>query len=445
MIILESHMNLKRQYLLSFLFGMFGLLVYSPAISQTGGGEIIVKGKIIGAESQKPLAFATINILGTPRGVVSNFMGDFVFRIPSAHAKDTLYVSMLGYHPRKMVVNNAKTKPRLTIVLQERAIMLDEVEVNTDQLSARKIVENVIENIPVNYTTSPYLLECFGRFYKSECGEYKFLYEATFDLYGEGYTKGKRHKVEKIYLKETRQTARTKYMSVALRVENNGVATLRFANDLLTKIHSLNLSKNVYEQQEYTLLDNRLVYVIKAKAKRGWENNINYLYVDAESFALLKSVWQIEFSDNERPKRQSSDSTWEQSTSILKTVEFKKEGNKYYPKYFNTLVAGKIFRNETNEELCTWAFQTEMVVNKINADSVKEPPPEELMQRVGLGSQLKPYNAAFWENYQTLKDFPITDQAVKDLSKSADLDTQFRNSYDEAEELKAARKKKSNE
>lgn len=433
---------MKRQFFKQLLCVTICLLAYSKGIAQTIEKQVIIQGKIIGAQSQKPLAFATINLLGFSKGVASNFLGDFEFRFSSSYTRDTLYVSMLGYHPRMIVVDHTRKPSSLTIALQEQAIMLDEVEVNTKQLSARKIVENVIENIPNNYTTSPYLLECFARFHKSECGEYKSLYEATFDLYGEGYKKGNRHKVEKIYLKETRQTAKTNYKSIALRVENNGVATLRFANDLLTKIHSLNLSKNKYELQEYTLLDNRLVYVIKSKAARGWKNNVNYLYIDAENFALLKSVWALELSKNETRKLQSSDSTWERSTNIVKTVEFKKTGDKYYPKYFNTLVAGKIYRNDTNEELCTWAFQTEMVVNSIDDKNVEEPSEEGLTVRAGLQEQLKPYNAEFWENYQPLKDFPITEQAVKDLTKEVGLEIQFRTRSAEFEARKA---KKSNQ
>ena len=125
--------------------------------------QFMIKGSVIDAQTNEPLAFSTISILGTSNGVVSNFLGAFEFSFHSLHEQDTLYVSMLGYEPYKVAIHELKTAKELTIRLNESILLLDEVEVNEQKLSALDIVKNVIANIPKNYPNAPYLLDGFTR------------------------------------------------------------------------------------------------------------------------------------------------------------------------------------------------------------------------------------------------------------------------------------------
>lgn len=412
--------------------------MYSSSLAQAKDEQITIKGRITDIETNEPLTSAAIGIPAKNIGTISNFLGEFELHLPKKNRSDTLQISMLGYKNYMLTIENIASGSEIHVRLKANAIVLEEVVVTGKPLTAKQIVKKVRENIPVNHTTSPYILEAFARWHKSECGEYKYIYETTLDLFGTGYRAKGRHVLEKIYLKETRQSARVDYYHTGvLRTEDNSISMLRYQNDLLTRRHSLAVASNKYELENYTMIEGRLVYVIKGANRAGGRDpNYYQMWVDAKSFALLKTVWE-KVVEGDKYVRPSSDSTQQQMTSIKRTVQFEKTEGKYYPKYINVSLQGKLFKIDSRDELCDWEIQFEMMVDEILDENITEPSPERLMSGDALEMQLNPYNASFWRDYQLIKDFPINDHAIKDLGGKGVLELQFQRSYDEMEAYKA--------
>lgn len=411
---------------------LYSLLILKFSSVTLAQETLKISGMVIDAQTKKPLAFATISILGTSQGVVSNFLGGFGLTLPNVYVNDTLQVSMLGYSIYKEVIKNIDTNKKLIISLAESAILLKEVEVKSKQLTAREIVEKVIENIPVNYPTSSFLLEGFTRSSTWECGEYLSLYEATFDLYGRGYTKT-RGKPEKIYIKESRQSKKVEhYHSPVLSNNRNLFRSLIHVNDVLLKTHSLKFGRNKYELEKYTMINDQLVYVIKTANPK---HAIHRMYIDSDSFALLRVDMEAKTLDGQNPNpslnyRPSSDSTSFQVTDLKKVLEFEKHEEKYYLKYVNWWAQGTLIKNETKEGFCDWGWQFEMMFDKVIVSDVKKPSKERLLKPVkGKDPKTRPYNSTYWKNYRLIKDFPITKKIVLDLEKEGNLEKQFEKSY----------------
>ncbi len=62
-----------------------------------GQTHLTISGKLQDAETQEPLVFASISIMGEPIGTVSNSMGEFDFHVPTSMENGRLVVSLLGY------------------------------------------------------------------------------------------------------------------------------------------------------------------------------------------------------------------------------------------------------------------------------------------------------------------------------------------------------------
>ena len=56
-----------------------------------------IRGKIIDKNTQSPIEYANIGILGKSIGTISNSDGDFVLKIPPAYINDTIGISCIGY------------------------------------------------------------------------------------------------------------------------------------------------------------------------------------------------------------------------------------------------------------------------------------------------------------------------------------------------------------
>lgn len=389
--------------------------------------HLTLSGKIVSAETNEPLSFSTISISGTSLGVVSNFLGEFEFLIPREHAKDTLLISMLGYKPFTSPLSRMKNGSSLIIALEENIISLSEVEVNARKLTALEIVEKVIARITENYPTSPYLLEGFTRSHMRECGKYVKLYEADFELYGQGYHK---KSPEKIYINESRQSEHVaNYQSLVLRVNRNPFIAMRHINDVLFRSYSLKTATKNYVIDGYTNVDDELIYIIKTNHSK-YETQT--MYINAEDYALIKVNMVMDTPEDEdwNPnlnKGPSTDSSNFQVTKISKDIQFEKGEERYHAKYMDWLIEGILINKKTGEEFCDWGFRFETMFEKVRLKDFEKPNRDRLMiPHPKKDPKYTPYNASFWKNYQLIRDFPITPQIIQDLEISTPLEIQFK-------------------
>ena len=80
--------------------------------------------------------------------------------------------------------------------------------------------------------------------------------------------------------------------------------------------------------------------------------------------------------------------------------------------------------NEVEAE--TELFQ-ELMINDINNVNPQWISTGDKMKRYGLQYQDLPYNKAFWDNYNVIKETPLDKQIVADLEKYGNLNSQFEN------------------
>ena len=407
------------------------LLCYGLAIAfalQTIGQETIhISGKVVDESTNEPLSFSTVSIMGTSEGVVSNFQGVFELTLRKASLQDTLYVSMLGYQPLKVTAADYLKAGSSALKLKESIVILEEVAVTERKLSAKEIVGKVLEKIPKNYPITPYLLSGFTRSHTYECGKYRKLYEADFEVYGGGYHK---KTPEKVYINQARQSQKvTYYHSKVLRANSNPFNAMSHINDVLFRSYSLNLKNNSYEIEKYLIDEDELIFVIKTTHSKFVTHT---LYIHSADYALLKVIMEMDTPEGEdwNPflnKGSSSDSLDFQVTRIKKAVQFEKKEMRYYTKYMDWLIAGTLTFQESGETFGDWGFRFETMFNEVITENPTKPSKEKLFNfRAQKAPKSTPYIDAFWESYTPIEDFPASPEIVKDLQVNGSLDSQFK-------------------
>ena len=113
--------------------------------------EKIIRGKIFDFETNAPLPFANISILGKNIGTVSNSDGYFIFYIRNVSQYDTICFSYLGYETLKLHV--LQLIDSIDISLHPIACELNEVLVSNKNLTAKEIVELTYQNFKSNHSS----------------------------------------------------------------------------------------------------------------------------------------------------------------------------------------------------------------------------------------------------------------------------------------------------
>ena len=132
-------MNMKLGYIILLFFISF------TSISQ----NINIVGNVVDSNTQKPIAFASIKVKGTQKGVVTDIDGNFT--LSNIALPYHLLINHIGYAQTDIIVKNGNDI--LTISLTRNSELLNEVIVSSNLNPAHRIIEllqkNKIKNDPL--------------------------------------------------------------------------------------------------------------------------------------------------------------------------------------------------------------------------------------------------------------------------------------------------------
>ena len=92
--------------------------------------NVALKGVVLDKETNAPLAYVSVGILGKPFGTVSDTTGHFIFNIGQESFTDTLQLSIVGYYPLKISVKDFMSGSDQAIKLVVKVEQLVEVKVS---------------------------------------------------------------------------------------------------------------------------------------------------------------------------------------------------------------------------------------------------------------------------------------------------------------------------
>jgi hypothetical protein len=129
---------------------LFLFIAFLSFFLQASSQQQTIEGKIIDASSKEPLAFVNVVYGDPPQGTTTNIDGTFNLTIKES--TDSLRISYVGYHTKRIKIPRESAKDKIEIALKQKMYDLDEVVItpgiNPVDRIMRKVWENQSENNP---------------------------------------------------------------------------------------------------------------------------------------------------------------------------------------------------------------------------------------------------------------------------------------------------------
>jgi len=392
------------------------LFVTAPLVSQ--GQGITISARIVDNETNEPLGYASIGLKSIAIGTISNQQGEFDFHMAPEYRNEVMVISMLGYKNFEAPVWSMIGEPQV-IKLVKSPIVLQEIVVS-DTLTGRDILEIALSRVEKNYPMQPFLLDGFYRDVKKVGGTHISLLEAAVRIYDENYEapRNKYRLRESVRLIEVRQSLGYESRFTTYFDQDNLLEDLLLHNNV--RYRHFDDGEKVFsrmEREKNSFYDEHETYVISYNGEYFMK-----LYIDTEDFSIIHMEFEQGFENDYLGKRKDLVSKF---AGIKKKIDFRKYQDKMYPSFISVTSQINWYDLETNElKFETELFQ-QLLINRVTPNPTERIRSTEKMRNYGLQFQDRPYNKAFWDNYNVIKETPIDQQILKDLERNATLKEQF--------------------
>ncbi|MBS1491395.1 MAG: carboxypeptidase-like regulatory domain-containing protein [Bacteroidetes bacterium] len=381
--------------------------------------KITISGKVVDSETKEPLPFASVGIIGKPIGVVANEQGEFDFHIPVDYRNDLLQANMLGYQPYEAPIWSLATGQPIVIEMQAAAILLKEVVV-TDTLKAGEIMRLALARIEKNYPMKPFQMDGFYRDVKKMGGTYISLLEAAVQIYDENY-QAPRNKFklrERVALKEVRRSLGYNSRFTSFFDKDNLLEDLLLNNNIRYRqfpdedefFKSLELDDN-------STFNGHEVYVLMLKKDFSLR-----IFIDRETYGIVR----LEYENDHQEKLEKMRGLESRFVKIKRIIEFKLFENKLYLNYLSVTSQVNWYDRETHKLKFETELFRQLLINHIYPNPAERIGLWQKMRNYGLQYQDQPYNKAFWDTYNVIKESPLDKKIVSDLEKELPLEKQFK-------------------
>lgn len=395
--------------------------------------HIEINGKVLNKKSRNALAYASISVLNSSLGTVSNQAGEFDFFVPVDTKNDTLLISYIGYKTFREAISNLKGVE--IILLEESPTVLGEVIVSGD--GARKLVEEALKAIPLVYPTTPYLMEGFHRSWEkidfTDSISYPgTLIEAAVTIYDPGYgqTKPKKKEKEEIYLNEIRRSAMMEGWNYGhgnwLRdllnrnlVRYNRARAFVFLESFLNFPNSM-----IYEWEGTTRIDGENVSIVRIEVPNTKKFPAFYkVYISEVDYAILRFELY-----GEKTEVDYTLGPW-----ILETFNeiyiFKRYHQTPYLRYAKRQYTTKKVDHINKKVLRTEDYFRELLINNVILTDVaakQKSLSSQKSKEVSLALQTKGYHEAFWKSYNVIQENPLDKEIIAFFEEKQKLGNPFK-------------------
>lgn len=294
----------------NYYSGLFAALLLTMLTVQTVKGESLIpgtesdpqdyfttyRGRVVDAETNLPLIFATITVHESNIATVTNIDGEFVIKVPNEDKKKGLEFSYIGYDPKIVPFSEMRENGfRNIISLDPARISLQEITVTP--ISPREIMDKAISSFNANYTNVPNLMTGFYRETIRKGRNYVAIGEAVVEIFKAPYRSDLRLDAIRIY-RGRKGTDVTRMDTVLFKLQGGPVTAMHLD---LVKYPEMILTRESIEYYDYVLsniimIDDRLHYVVDFEQKPEYDIPLFYgkFFIDAKNYA----VKEVEFSLN---------------------------------------------------------------------------------------------------------------------------------------------------
>ena len=385
---------------------------------------IVIKGKVIDAESRAPLVFATVAVKESNVAIVTNIDGEFTLKVGDLTTSKNLEVSFVGYKNKTIPLSELKDNGSKNVIALESApIPIKEIIVKP--LDPVSIMEKAISNLSKNYETVPNLMTAFYRETIRKNRTYVSIGEAAVEIFKAPYNTDLRFDGARIY-KGRKNTDVEKMDTVLFKLQGGPISVLEL--DLAKNTESV-LTKEAMQNYNYTLsgvveIDGKPHYVIEFVQKPSVETPLfmGSFYIEMDSYAISEAEFGFNLANKEaaqsifiKKKPLGMKVTPEIATYRTK---YREQGGKWYFTYSRAEVKFKVdwkkrlfntyyttmseiaITDRTDKEVIKFAGKDKIKYNDVFSDKVTAFTDKE-----------------FWGDYNVIEPDQSIESAIRRLSK----------------------------
>lgn len=288
---------MKERLILMFIALLCNIAVYAQ-------NEIVINGVVRDRTDKNKLENVTVSVVGSSIGTVTNAEGIFSLKIPEHLSDSKLELSHLGYQNTQFTITIPENARHMdaTIWLTPITQQLDEVVVYGGD--ARRIVEEALKKIPVNYPAHESMLSTFYRETIQKRHRYISVSEAMMDVYKTSYTNRNTHHDRVQLTKARRLVSQKQKDTLAVKMEGgpNQSIFLDIVKNEDILLDRQTIDYYIYTQAPSVLLDNRPQYVIHfvPRVKLPYALFSGKLFIDREKLAITRAEFSLDLSDREK-------------------------------------------------------------------------------------------------------------------------------------------------
>ncbi len=378
-----------------------------------------ITGIIVDDETGDPLSFATIALINSGKGTVTNNSGEFGLKITEDLLKDTLSVSYLGYYAREIPIQQALGN-NLTISMQREFISIPEIIIRNQ--IPQEIILKALKAIPRNYGNTPALMTAFYREGVMKKSELQTYSEAVLRIYKSAYSGtllGDQIKVLKS--RKIENTDRSDTLAVRLKAGLSTCLDLDGAKNIFDFLSVENMPDYVYRITDIVTYDEEAAYAIEFEQRDNVDRPLykGTVYINTSDYGILNA----EFELNQEQIQKIKDSfitnssrgfnTW--PVSVKYSVSYRKMNNRYFLSHVR---GDLIFLSKQKKKLFHSQFRVffELAITDIDLNNVARFDREELAPIHSIFSKtINSYDPTFWGSQDFLRPEDNLLQALKNM------------------------------
>ncbi len=420
-----SKLNNRLGTLLTSCIYVIAFLIVHPSIEAQEGdssGFKEYKGIVVNGRTKKALEYASISVTNSNISTITNLEGVFLLKVPNTLKIENLVVSYLGYQ-NKTIPLNSFSNAQFRVDMEESFEKLPDV--NLVEANPRAVIRKVIEKRKLNSYKESTIVKAFYRESIKKRKTYASLSEAVVDIYKQ--PRGTQN--DYVTLDKVRKsTDYNKIDTLVIKLQGGPYNNL---NMDMIRNQELFFSADMFEIYKFDFdkmmnLNNRNVYVIDFIQRPSMVEPFykGKLYVDAETYALVKAVFSLNLQNLTKAKkffvRKKPNNADVIPLDTKYIVDYKDTNGKWHFSYSRIELAFKIkWDKKLFNSVYNIAIEMAITDWKDNDQGISIKNRDRMRRNVILTDQTSGFaDPKFWGELNVIEPDKSIDNAIKKIQKN---------------------------
>lgn len=366
-----------------------------------------IGGSLFDQETGDVIIFASVRILNTSTGTVTNQDGNFQLVVADSLQNHKVRFSHIGYESREIDLTLLKNNS-ISLGLTPQTISLEEVVVNV--VNPKQVLDDMLHSRTTNYASEPVYLTTFYREGIDHNDRNIDLTESVLQVYKTGYDKDVTNdQVKLIKKRRILNRLETDTIFPKMRSGIKSCLILDIIKELPEFITPDKETPYTYSYTGKSTIDDKMVHIISFQQKEQIPEPLyaGKLFIEVESKALV----EVRFEVNPKLVNKATHTFIDKKNAKLKInlqqasyiVSYKPSDNDLY--YINHIRGDIRFKIRRKKHLFSSPlnFWFEMATCDIKTKNVKPFPQNERISTTRIFAETKhSYDKNFWNNFNII-------------------------------------------